>query len=112
MRRTQIIIRLLALYLAVVVPIAVRAQSTDELKKCVGFVFGRVHAKGPDGVLVKDAHGNPVLLDMPLGTAFFVYYGDKRGGNDYGFVHVVTAKHVLKDVGRKLSKRGEAEAQP
>jgi hypothetical protein len=24
----------------------------------------------------------------------------------------VTAKHVLKDVGRKLSKRGEAEAQP
>jgi len=75
-----------------------RAQTIDELKKCVGFVFGRVHVKGADGQLVKDEHGVPIILEMPLGTAFFVLYPDKRGGDDYGFGYVVTAKHVLKDV--------------
>jgi Trypsin-like peptidase domain len=75
-----------------------RAQTIDELKKCVGFVFGRVHIKGADGQMAKDEHGVPIILEMPLGTAFFVLYPDKRGGDNYGFVYVVTAKHVLKDV--------------
>jgi S1-C subfamily serine protease len=39
----------------------------------------------------------PLVLDGPLGTAFFVLYPDSRGGPDYGFSYVVTAKHVLKD---------------
>jgi hypothetical protein len=66
------------------------AQDTmQQLKKNVAFVYGKGHVKGPDG--------NPVLLDGPLGTAFFVFYPDPRGGEDYGFVYIVTAKHVLKD---------------
>jgi hypothetical protein len=65
------------------------AQSVSELKKCVAFVFGQVHTKGPDG--------KPVTLETPLGTAFFVGYPDPRGGPDYSFGYIVTAKHVLRD---------------
>jgi hypothetical protein len=74
------------------------AQSVDELKKCVAFVFGRVHVKAPDGTLMRGPDGQPVMLQIPLGTAFFIGYPDKRGGENYTFGYVVTAKHVLKDV--------------
>jgi hypothetical protein len=59
------------------------------LKKTVAFVYGQAH--------VKDPQGNMRLLNGPLGTAFFVAYPDSRGGPDYGFIYIVTAKHVLKD---------------
>lgn len=65
------------------------AQDMQQLKKTVGFVYGKGHVKGPDG--------NPVLIEGPLGTAFFVFYPDPRGGKDYGFIYTVTAKHVLTD---------------
>jgi|HubBroStandDraft_6_1064221.scaffolds.fasta_scaffold50928_2 hypothetical protein len=73
-------------------------QSIDDLKKCVAFVFGRVHVKSADGTLASGPNGQPLLLEMPLGTAFFVGYPDPRGGSDYLFGYLVTAKHVLKDV--------------
>lgn len=71
------------------VSITCSAQVMQQLKKTVGFVYGQGHVKGPDG--------KSVLLEGPLGTAFFVMYPDPRGGADYGFIYLVTAKHVLKD---------------
>lgn len=65
------------------------AQSVDDLKKCVAFIFGQIHTRGADG--------RPVTLEAPLGTAFFVAYPDARGGPDYSFGYIVTAKHVLRD---------------
>jgi hypothetical protein len=65
------------------------AQDMQELKKAVTFIYGQAH--------VRDQNGGTHLLDGTLGTAFFVYYPDPRGGKDYGFTYVVTAKHVLKD---------------
>jgi hypothetical protein len=67
-----------------------KAQTIDELKKCIVFVFGRIHIPSQNG-------HPPTTIEMPLGTAFFVLYPDKRGGDDYGFNYLVTAKHVLKD---------------
>lgn len=37
------------------------------------------------------------MIELPLGTAFFVSYPDPRGGPTYAFVYLVTAKHVLED---------------
>lgn len=65
------------------------AQVLQQMKKTVAFVYGQAHARDKDG--------KSVLLDGTLGTAFFVLYPDPRGGEDYGFVYIVTAKHVLKD---------------
>lgn len=65
------------------------AQVLQGLKKTVAFVYGQAHIKTPDG--------QTILLDGPLGTAFFVFYPDSRGGENYGFVYAVTAKHVLRD---------------
>src|SRR5579872_2305369 len=78
--------------------VVANAQSVDELKRCVAFVFGRVHVKAPDGTLAKDSNGQPLVLETPLGTAFFVSYPDTRGGEQFSFGYIVTAKHVLKDV--------------
>jgi hypothetical protein len=78
-------------------PVTASAQSVDELKKCVAFVFGRIHVKASDGSLVRGPDGQPVVVEMPLGTAFFVAYPDARGGSNYTFGYIVTAKHVLKD---------------
>lgn len=71
--------------LALLLSTVASAQSVDELKKCVAFVFGRVHVKAADGTLVKEPNGQPVILEMPLGTAFFVGYPDSRGGEGYVF---------------------------
>ena len=38
-----------------------------------------------------------MTVETPLGTGFFVFYPDPRGGPTYGFVYLVTAKHVLRD---------------
>lgn len=76
---------------------AAQNDSIEQMKKCVAFLFGEVHVKGSDGNLAKGNSGKPLLLDMPLGTAFFVWYPDKRGGDTYGFSYLITAKHVLKD---------------
>ena len=65
------------------------AQLIAEEKQAVAFVFGTVHLKGPDN--------HTKAIDAALGTAFFVAYPDPRGGPDYSFSYVVTAKHVLKD---------------
>jgi hypothetical protein len=67
------------------------AQVLQKIKKTVAFVYGQTH--------VRDKDGKSVLLDGTLGTAFFVLYPDPRGGEDYGFIYIVTAKHVLKDEG-------------
>lgn len=72
-----------------ILSIACPAQVMQQLKKTVAFVYGQGHVKGPDG--------KSILIDGPLGTAFFVLYPDPRGGADYGFIYMVTAKHVLKD---------------
>jgi len=72
-------------------------QDIGEQKQCVAFVFGTIHPRNQDGTPMKTAEGKPLAVEMPLGTAFFVFYPDARGGADYGFVYLVTAKHVLKD---------------
>ena len=72
-------------------------QDVSEQKKAVCFVFGTVHPRNPDGTPVKTSAGKPLAVEQPLGTAFFVMYPDTRGGPDFGFVYLVTAKHVLKD---------------
>lgn len=91
--------RLSSLGLIILVSCTASAQSdsVEQLKKCVAFLFGQVHVKGPNGDLLKAEGGKPILLDMPLGTAFFIWYPDKRGGETYGFSYLVTAKHVLRD---------------
>ena len=66
------------------------AQAITEQKKSVAFAFGIVH--------MPDASKNLTTIYAPLGTVFFVYYPETRDGKDYGFVYVVTAKHVLKDL--------------
>ncbi len=72
-------------------------QVMPQLKKTVAFVYGQSHVKGPDG--------KSVLIDGALGTAFFVDYPDPRGGAGYGFIYLVTAKHVLRDEdGKYLDK--------
>jgi hypothetical protein len=78
-----------ACLLAALMCLTAHAQIMQQLKKTVAFVYGEAH--------VKDKDGKHVLVEGPLGTAFFVFYPDKRGGEGYGFTYVVTAKHVLKD---------------
>jgi hypothetical protein len=67
-------------------------------KKTVAFIFGDVHPVNTDKTHKLDAKGKPLVLNMVLGTGFFVYYPDKRGGDDYGFFYFVTDKHVLRDL--------------
>jgi hypothetical protein len=74
------------------------AQVVNEQKKTVAFLFGTVHPRNPNGLPITDQTGKPLAIDLPLGTAFFVFYPDPRGGPTYGFVYLVTAKHVLQDV--------------
>jgi len=74
-----------------------QAQDINEQKKVVAFAFGTVHPRNRDGTPVKNAAGAPLEVEAPLGTVFFVGYPDARGGPDFGFFYVVTAKHVLKD---------------
>ena len=76
---------------------AVGQSAIAQQKKTVGFIFGTVHPVNADKTPRLDANGKPVALYMPLGTGFFVSYPDQRGGPDFGFVYVVTAKHVLRD---------------
>lgn len=80
-----------------------RAQSDaiGQYKKSVVFLFGQVHVRGPNGEFLRDEAGTPILVDSPLGTGFFVWYPDARGGEDFGFCYLVTANHVLKDVNGK-----------
>jgi hypothetical protein len=73
------------------------AQDIAEQKKAVAFAFGTVHPRNQDGTPMKNSSGAPLSLESPLGTVFFVWYPDARGGSDYGFGYLVTAKHVLKD---------------
>jgi hypothetical protein len=80
-----------------------RAQLTQQ-KETVGFLFGTLHPRDERGNPLMDAAGKPVALDAALGTAFFVAYPDQRGGPNFVFSYLVTAKHVLKDAdGRFLS---------
>jgi hypothetical protein len=74
-----------------------QAQDISEQKKVVAFAFGTIQPRHADGTPMKNASGAPLEAEIPLGTAFFVSYPDTRGGPDYGFFYVVTAKHVLKD---------------
>jgi hypothetical protein len=74
------------------------AQAIDQQKKTVAFLFGTVHPHNSDGTPSSNETGKPLAVDLPLGTAFFVVYPDPRGGPKYGFVYLVTAKHVLKDI--------------
>jgi hypothetical protein len=60
-----------------------------DMKKTVGFIFGKGH--------LKDDTGKRIELDGALGTGFFVYWPDEKGGPNWGYIYFVTAKHVLKD---------------
>jgi hypothetical protein len=73
------------------------AQDATELKKIVGFAFGTVHPRTSDGTPAKGADGKPLVIYGAMGTVFFVTYPDARGGPDFQFAYIVTAKHVLKD---------------
>jgi hypothetical protein len=73
-----------------------------EEKEVVAFIFATAHPINADKTPQLDANRKPVGLYMPLGTGFFVLYPDKRGGPDYGFVYLVTAKHVLRDFDGKF----------
>jgi len=83
--------------LAVLLLALLSAQEITPQKKVVAFAFGVTHPRTPDGNPVLGPDNKPLVLDGPLGTAFFVSYPDSRGGPDYGFIYIVTAKHVLKD---------------
>jgi hypothetical protein len=72
-------------------------QQIAEEKKSVAFLFGTVHPRKPDGTPVVGPNGKTIAVEQPLGTAFFVLYPDARGGPDFAFLYLVTAKHVLKD---------------
>jgi len=73
------------------------AQAINEQKKTVAFLFGTIHPRDQNGTPITDQTGKPLAIEIPLGTAFFVRYPDPRGGPTYGFVYLVTAKHVLQD---------------
>jgi hypothetical protein len=77
-------------------------QSLIEQKKTVAFIFGTTHPVNADKTPVLDANKNAISLEMPLGTGFFVGYTDPRGGPDFTFCYLVTAKHVLRDFNEKL----------
>lgn len=110
---------------AVLLPVAIlgcsnlRAQEIAPQKKTVGFLFGTVHPRLKDGSPIKNAAGNPVAIEQPLGTAFFVSYPDSRLPPKVSFSYLVTAKHVLKDadgsylpkVKLRLNLRGDAGAE-
>ncbi len=84
--------------IAVLTSLFANAQEISNEKLAVAFVFGTIHPRKPDGTPIRDSSGKPVTtLDAPLGTAFFVLYPDSRGGPDFGFMYLVTAKHVLRD---------------
>jgi hypothetical protein len=80
-------------------PTALRAQEIIEQKKSMAFAFGTIHPRNADGTPIKGPSAKPLEVDGALGTVFFVGYPDARGGPDYAFIYVVTAKHVLKDTG-------------
>ncbi len=81
--------KLLLLVLTLRIAASGQESAIEQLKKCVAFVYGTAH--------VKDPSGRTYLLEGTLGTAFFVYYPDPRGGEGYAFTYIVTAKHVLRD---------------
>jgi hypothetical protein len=72
-------------------------QSITEQMEAVVFIFGIVHPLNPDKTAMTDASGNRLAVNVPLGTGFFVGYPDRRGGPNYKFSYVITAKHVLQD---------------
>lgn len=78
------------------------AQDISEQKKTVAFLFGTIHPRDQRGAPITDKAGKPLTIELPLGTAFFVTYLDPRGGPNWSFVYLVTAKHVLQD-----AKRGD-----
>jgi hypothetical protein len=90
--------------LAFVLPPFAVSQDITPQKKAVAFAFGVTHPQKPDGKPVLGPDNRPLALDGPIGTAFFVSYPDDRGGPNYGFVYVVTAKHVLKDADGRFLK--------
>ncbi|MGC2464493.1 MAG: trypsin-like peptidase domain-containing protein [Candidatus Acidiferrum sp.] len=58
------------------------ANLATRIKKTVGFMrVGFVREDGPH---------------VSEGTCFFVFYEDKRGGDNYGFMYVVTNRHVAR----------------
>jgi hypothetical protein len=98
---------LLAIFLSLafcVASLPSQAQDIADIKKIVGFAFGTVHPHNPDGTVAKTSDGKPLIVYGALGTVFFVGYPDTRGGSDFQFVYMVTAKHVLKDADGKYLK--------
>jgi hypothetical protein len=73
------------------------AQGINEQKKTVAFLFGTIHPRNQNGTPITDQSSRPLAIELPLGTGFFVWYPDPRGGPEYGFGYLVTAMHVLKD---------------
>jgi hypothetical protein len=92
----------LVLLVLAVPRVAVSQSAIAQQKETVAFIFGAVHPVNPDGTPKLDASGKPIVLDMPLGTGFFVTYADARLGADRAFFYFVTAKHVLRDADGKF----------
>lgn len=60
------------------------AQGIDEQKKTIAFLFGTIHPRNQNGTPITDQSGRPLAVDLPLGTGFFVWYPDPRGGPEFG----------------------------
>lgn len=73
------------------------ARAITEQKQTVVFLFGTLHPLNSDKTPMNDANGHPLEVESPLGTGFVIKYPDPRGGPDFGFIYLVTAKHVLRD---------------
>jgi hypothetical protein len=86
MRIPALLFAILSLFASQVLPAQVLPS---DLKKTVGFIFGKVH--------VKDQTGTEHTLESALGTGFFIAWPDERGGPGWGYFYFITAKHVLKD---------------
>lgn len=96
-RTNHAFLRLLIVWILLIPTGAVAQSPISDQKEVVAFIFGTVHPLSPDKKPITDANGKPVAIDMPLGTGFFVSYPDERGGPNYSFYYLVTAKHVLRD---------------
>jgi hypothetical protein len=72
------------------------AESISQQKKAVVFIFGTIHPVNPDMSPIRGSDGNPIAIEVPLGTGFFIKYTDENSGQSYSYL--VTARHVLQDM--------------
>jgi hypothetical protein len=94
---TARLVVLLSLCVCIVFVSSGPAQVIVQQKKTVAFIFGQIRPSTFSGTPVLGPNGRPIVVDAAIGTAFFISYPDNRGGENFSFYYVVTAKHVLGD---------------